>query len=82
MSSSSSSAVGAGKWYFLLRVLACATGVVHVEAMPSVGRGIRGVSGADVMLANGPVWSSGGPDVNQMDWYCLRARVVSCIIIL
>ena len=66
MSFSSSSAVGLGKWYFLLRVLACATGAVHVEAMSSVGLGIRDVREADFMLANGPVWSSGGPDVNQM----------------
>ena len=66
MSSSFSSAVGVGKWYFLLRVLACAAGAVHVETISSVGFGIRGVREADVMLANGPVWSSGGPDVNQM----------------
>ena len=58
----------------------CTTGFVHVEAMPSVGCGIRDVRGADVMLDNGPVWNNGGPDVNQMEWYCLRARVASCII--
>ena len=66
MSLSSSFAVGADKWYFLLRVLACAVGAIHVEAIPSVGLGIEGVRGEDVMLANGSVWSSGGPDVNQM----------------
>ena len=39
---------------------------VHVEAISSVGLGIRGICGADVMLAKWPVWISGGPDVNQM----------------
>ena len=66
VSSASSSAVGAGTWYFLLRVFACAAGTGHVDAMPRVGFGIRGVRGTDVMLATGSAWSSGGPAVNQM----------------
>ena len=66
VSSASSSAVGAGTWYFLLRVFACAAGAGHVDAMPRVGFGIRGVRGVDVMLATGPAWSSGGPTVDQM----------------
>ena len=37
----------------------CTTGFVHVEAMPSVGCGIRDVRGADIMLDNGPVWNTG-----------------------
>ena len=58
--------MGEGEWCFLLRVVACAAGAVHVEALPSVGLRIRRVSGADVVLADGTVWSSGRSDVNQM----------------
>ena len=47
----------------------------HGEAIPSNRIGIRGVSEADVDLADGTVWNSGGPDVNQMRWYRLRASV-------
>ena len=46
--SSSSSGVGGGEWCFLLRGVACAAGVLHVETMPSDQIGIKGVSGADV----------------------------------
>ena len=53
-------------WCFLLRVVACAAEAVHVEAMSSDGIGIKGISVVDVVLADGTVWSSGGPDVNQM----------------
>ena len=66
VSSASSSAVGVGTWYFLLRVYACAAGAGYVDAMPRVGLGIRGVHGVDGMLATGPAWSSGGLAVNQM----------------
>ena len=66
VSSASSSAVGACTWYFLLRVCACAAGAGHVDAMPRVGLGIRGVRGVDGILATGPALSSGEPAVNQM----------------
>ena len=66
VSSTSSSAVGACTWYFLLRVCACAAGAGHVDAIPRVGFGIRGVRGVDDMLATGPAGSSGGPVVNQI----------------
>ena len=47
----------------------------HGKAMPSDRLRIRGVSGADVNWADRTVWSSGGPDVNQMGWYRLRTSV-------
>ena len=49
------------------------------EAIPSDRLGIRGVSGSDVDLADGTVSSSGGPYVNQMRWYCLRASVARMV---
>ena len=64
--SASSSAVEVGTWYFLLRVFACVAGAGHVDAMPRVGLGVRGVCGVDGMLATGPAGSSGGPAVNQI----------------
>ena len=62
----SSFCVGGGDWCFLLRGVVCAVGAVHVVAMSSDRLGIRGVSGVDVDWADGTVWSTGGPDVNQM----------------
>ena len=66
VSSAASSAVGACTWYFLLRVCARAAGAGHVDAMPRVGFGSKGVRGVEGILASGPAWSSGGPAVNQM----------------
>ena len=71
--------MGGGDWCFLLLGAACAVGAVHVVAMSSDRLGIRGVSGADVDWADGTVWSIGGPDVNQMGWYRLSARVTRVI---
>ena len=66
VSSASSSAVGVCTWYFLLRIVACAAGAGHVDAMPRVGVGIRGVREVDGMVATGPAGRSGGPDVKHI----------------
>ena len=65
--SSSSSSVGGGEWCFRLRGVVCAAGAVLVEMIPGDRLGVEGGNRVDVDWADGPVLSSGRPDVNQME---------------
>ena len=64
--SSSFPSVGGGDWCFRLRGLARAAGAVLVLATPCVCVGVEGGGVAAGARSIESVWSSGGPDVNQM----------------
>ena len=65
MSSSFPSVVG-GDWCFRLRGVARAAGAVPVLATPCVCVGVEGGGVAAGARSGESVWSSGGPDVNQI----------------